>query len=295
MDNRRDAPPDDPHGPTNRARVRLPGIAPSADDANPSYAEWRWSATADGNDRLTTAEHTTLLGVWAHPDDEAYLSAALMHRVSTAGGRVVVATATLGEAGIDSMSPERAAAVRHQELRAALASVDVRDLRILGYPDGGCPDVDHREGVARVEALIRDVRPDVVVTFGPDGVTGHPDHVAVSRWTIEAWQRAGHGELLLATMTDAFRIEHESLHERLGLSMPLSVPDRELVLRVTPSLAERSRKRHALDAHRSQTAPFTELLGYAAFHDWWVDECFRAPTPADLQWATPALTTGRAT
>ena len=105
--------------------------------------------------------------------------------------------------------------------------------------------MDHREGVARVEALIRDVRPDVVVTFGPDGLTGHPDHVAVSRWTIEAWQRAGHGELLLATMTDAFRIEHESLHERLGLSMPLSVPDTEVVLRVTPSLAERSQTTRA--------------------------------------------------
>ena len=280
MYNRRDAPRDGPLG------SEVP--TPLAELARRVTGSHRPAS------RLTTAQPTTLLGVWAHPDDEAYLSAVLMHRVSTAGGQVVVATATLGEAGLDSLSPERAAAVRHQELRAAVASVDVSDLRILGYPDGGCADVDHREGVARVEALICDVRPDVVVTFGPDGLTGHPDHVAVSRWTIEAWQRAGLGELLLATMTDAFRTEHNALHERLGLSMPLSVPDSELVLRVTPSLAERSRKRLALDAHASQTAPFTELLGYSAFHDWWVDECFRAPTPADLQSATPAQTTGRA-
>jgi LmbE family N-acetylglucosaminyl deacetylase len=246
-------------------------------------------------DTMYDKSEITLLGVWAHPDDEAYLSATLMHRVSTAGGRVVVATATLGEAGVDSLPPEQVAPLRHQELRAALASVAVSDLRILGYRDGDCQDVDHEEGIARVEELIRDVRPDVIVTFGPDGITRHPDHSAVSRWTMAAWQRVGHGELLLATMTDSFLIEHGSLHERLGLSMLQSVPESELALRVTPSLGERSRKRDALDAHISQTAPLTELLGYSAFHDWWIDECFRVPTHADLQWATPAETAGRTT
>jgi LmbE family N-acetylglucosaminyl deacetylase len=242
------------------------------------------------DDMSETSENTTLLGVWAHPDDETYLSAAFMHRVRTAGGRVVVATATLGDAGIDSLPPDRAASVRHRELRAALAAVDVFDLRIFGYRDGHCQDVEHEEGVARVEALIREVEPDVIVTFGPDGVTGHPDHLAVSRWTMEAWQRVGHGELLLATMTDAFLVEHESLHGRLGLSMLQSVPERDLAMRVTPTRSERSRKRDALDAHVSQTAPFIELLGYSAFHDWWVDECFRVPTTADLQWAAPVET-----
>ena len=246
-------------------------------------------------DRFHTREHTTLLGVWAHPDDEAYLSAALMHRVRKAGGRVVVATATLGEAGLDSLSPDQVAVLRHQELQDALAVLDVRDLHIFGYPDGGCPDVDHGEGVERVEALIRDVRPDVIVTFGPDGITGHPDHAAVSRWTIEAWRRVGHGELLLATTTDAFRIEKDSVHEQLGVSIPQSMPDGDVALRVTPNLAERARKRDALDAHHSQTAPFAELLGYSAFHDWFVDECFRTPTPDDLEWAAHAETAGLAT
>ncbi len=246
-------------------------------------------------DRFHTREPTTLLGVWAHPDDEAYMSAVLMHRVRKAGGRVVVATATLGEAGLDSLSPEQVAMLRHQELQDALTALDVSDLRVFGYPDGGCPDVDAGEGVARVEALIRDVRPDVIVTFGPDGITGHPDHRAVSRWTIEAWQRVGHGELLLATTTDAFCMEKNSVHDQLGVSIPQSVPEAELALRVAPTLAERSRKREALDAHHSQTAPFVELLGYSQFHDWFVDECFRVPTSADLEWAEPAEAAGRAT
>ncbi len=240
---------------------------------------------------------TTVLGVWAHPDDEAYLSATLMHRVRAAGGRVVVVTATLGEAGLSSLAPEDAKALRYRELKNALSVVDVHEHHVLGHDDGGCADVAVAEGAGRIEELMREIRPDLIVTFGPDGITGHPDHVAVSRWTIAAWQRTGHGELLLATMTDEFRSEHEELHELLGVSMGSalqSVPDHDVALRVVPSDAERVRKRLVLDAHRSQTAPLAELVGDDAFHDWWVDECFRAPSLADLAWAAPAPATGAA-
>jgi LmbE family N-acetylglucosaminyl deacetylase len=245
--------------------------------------------------RLSPGEDTTVLGVWAHPDDEAYLSAALMHRVRAAGGRVVVVTATLGEAGLGSLDPEDAKAVRHRELKAALSAVDVHEHHVLGLADGGCSDVALSEGVARVEEFIREIRPDLIVTFGPDGITGHPDHVAVSMWTIAAWEQTGQGELLLATMTDEFRIENEQLHEALGVSMgpPLqSVSDDQVALLVVPNDEERARKRRALDAHRSQTAPIAELVGYDTFHDWWVDECFRAPSRADLAWAAAAPATG---
>jgi LmbE family N-acetylglucosaminyl deacetylase len=308
------------------------------DDDNPSYAEWHWSATQDGDDAVLEVgwrlhprtalrqwvlapyrarrlrrevpaslarlvaefergrtgtpaggDGTTVLGVWAHPDDEAYLSAALMHRVRAGGGRVVVATATLGEDGLTFLAPDEAKAVRLAELQAALAAVRVDEYHVLGYPDGGCRDVDGDEAVARIEDLIRRIEPDTIVTFGPDGITGHPDHRAVSRWTMSAWQRVGRGELLLATMTDDFRIGHHDLHERLGVSMGdemQSVPEGEVVLRVVPTDEERAAKRRALDAHRSQTAPLAELMGYEELHQWWVDECFRRPTAADLRWAT---------
>ncbi len=232
----------------------------------------------------------TVLGVWAHPDDEAFLSAALMHRVARAGGRVVVVTATLGEAGLPSMPPEHARALRRAELAAALAEVGVHEQRILEYPDGGCADVDEAEGAARIEAVIHEVRPDVIVTFGPDGITGHPDHQAVSRWATEAWRRTRQGRLLFATMTDRFLIEHARTHELVGLSLGpalRSVPESDVALRVHPRGEERARKRRALDAHRSQTAPLVDLLGYERFHGWFVDECFRSPTSAELV-PTPA-------
>ena len=128
----------------------------------------------------------TLLGVWAHPDDEAYLSAGLMHTFRQRGDRVVIVTATLGEHGTsdpESWPPRRLAARRQTELRNSLAALDVDELRLLGYEDGRCADQDGTDVVA---AHIADFEPDLIVTFGPDGLTGHPDHQAVGRWTTAA-------------------------------------------------------------------------------------------------------------
>ena len=108
-----------------------------------------------------------------------------MSRVTKAGGRVVMATATRGEGG-GSGDPHELAVLRERELRDAVSHVGVDDVRLLGYADGGCSSVDTEEGTGAIIALIEDVQPDVVVTFGPDGITGHPDHIAVSRWTTAA-------------------------------------------------------------------------------------------------------------
>src|SRR5262245_47334102 len=77
----------------------------------------------------TQSKSMTLLGVWAHPDDEAYLSAALMNRVVNSGGRVVLVTATRGELGGDTDDRQAFAAMRERELRNALAILGVTDVR----------------------------------------------------------------------------------------------------------------------------------------------------------------------
>ena len=137
--------------------------------------------------RSNHVSRRTLLGVWAHPDDEAYTSAGLMAEFRRRGDRVVVVTATLGERGTSDPTtwpPARLAALRHAELRNSLATLDVDELHVLGYEDGGC---DRRDGTAAIAGVIADIEPDLIVTFGPDGMTGHPDHRAISRWTTEAW------------------------------------------------------------------------------------------------------------
>ena len=76
-----------------------------------------------------------------------------------------------------------------------MAGLCVRDVRFLGYSDGQCADADAEQAIESITVLIEDVRPDVIVTFGPDGVTGHPDHIAVRMWTTAAAAALGHERL----------------------------------------------------------------------------------------------------
>jgi LmbE family N-acetylglucosaminyl deacetylase len=143
----------------------------------------------------TTGEIGDVVGVWAHPDDEAYLSAGLMAQAVAAGRRCVCVTATKGEAGFrddDPRSVEERSRVREAELATCLDILGVTEHRWLGYADGRCAEVDDDEGATRLAAVIDEVRPDTVLTFGPDGGTGHTDHIAACRWTTAAVDRAAH-------------------------------------------------------------------------------------------------------
>src|SRR5581483_8023969 len=71
-------------------------------------------------------------------------------------------------------------------LRAAARELGVRDVTILGYPDGALDGVAPAEAIGRIAAHIRRIRPHVVITFGPDGAYGHPDHIAISQMTTAA-------------------------------------------------------------------------------------------------------------
>ncbi|MBK5331799.1 MAG: PIG-L family deacetylase [Ilumatobacteraceae bacterium] len=242
-----------------------------------------------GND--FPARPMTMLGVWAHPDDESYLSAVLMSRVVKVGGRVVLASATRGEAG-GSGDPEALAEIRERELRAAMSCLCVRDVRFLGYADGQCADADAEQAICSIIALIKDVDPDIIVTFGPDGMTGHPDHIAVSGWVTAAAAAVGHEGLIYATMTDDFAQRNDALHSRLGVWMsgdePSTIPHQDLTLYVVPTPRERELKNRALRAHTSQVSTLVDLIGAESFENWWVDEYFRRPT-VDEWFAVPSL------
>lgn len=229
----------------------------------------------------------TVLGIWAHPDDEAYLSAGLMARTIRSGGRVVCRHATRGERGTDDPGrwpPELLGPHRVGELAASLLALGVVEHAFLGYRDGECAEVPLREVVPSLAALMAQVRPDVVVTFGPDGITGHPDHVAISRWVTAAWQQAGYGQLRYAVSTDSFLRRFASVHERLGMVTDGMVghPDEQVALAVRLDGAELDVKRAALAAHASQTDALAAAMGEPTYRAWYAAETFRAPTPADL-------------
>ena len=247
-----------------------------ADRAEPSLA------------RLTAGRPVRLLGIWAHPDDEAYLSAGLMRRVIASGGTATCLTATYGEAGVppdDPRPPAAVATLREAELRHALDVAGADLVPILGHPDGGCAEVPHEHGVAQARAALEAVRPHVVVTFGPDGITGHPDHRAVQRWVTDAWQQVGRGTLLYATMSDDFLARNRALHDRVGVfgdHEPVSVPAVDVALRIELDDCELDRKRRVLAAHASQTEGLAAAMGEDTYRTWWVDEDFRRPTDDEI-------------
>jgi LmbE family N-acetylglucosaminyl deacetylase len=229
----------------------------------------------------------TIFGVWAHPDDETYLSAGLMARAVRAGDRVVLVTATRGELG--SPDEERwpsgapLAAVRTAEMESALAHLGITEHHWLDYPDGSCADVDQDEAVRRVAALMADVQPDTVLTFGPDGMTGHTDHQAACRWATEAFAKVGKPGATLgyATHTPDWARRFEPALERVGAFMDHTrtpvTPVEELLHLVELDGELLATKRRAILSMTSQVEPLVAALGDEWFDAGMVEEAFRAP------------------
>jgi LmbE family N-acetylglucosaminyl deacetylase len=137
-----------------------------------------------------------IMGVFAHPDDEVFCAGGTLARWTEAGAVAMIVSATRGEAGqiqdAHIATRHTLGAVREQELRTACAELGVRRIECLDYHDGALAEVDPARLAAEVAAYIRDFQPDVVVTFGPDGGSGHPDHIAISFATTLACQRIAH-------------------------------------------------------------------------------------------------------
>jgi len=126
----------------------------------------------------------SLLGVFAHPDDESLACGGLLAWCAELGARVSIVCATRGEMGRGVGSD--LAVVRTTELEAAARTLGVSDAVVLDYEDGMLPWAEP----ARLEADVRDAiirfRPDVVITFGEDGLYWHPDHIAIHERTTTA-------------------------------------------------------------------------------------------------------------
>ncbi|MGH7158279.1 MAG: PIG-L deacetylase family protein [Candidatus Saccharimonadales bacterium] len=134
-----------------------------------------------------------VLAVWAHPDDETFVAGGLLAAAVQNGQRVVCVTATRGEKGQtpdESRWPSaRIGDIRAKELAAALQLLGITEHHWLGYRDGHCATADHAAAAEKIAKLINTVRPKSIVTFGSDGLTGHPDHQTVSKWVDTAVRR----------------------------------------------------------------------------------------------------------
>jgi mycothiol conjugate amidase Mca len=239
----------------------------------------------------------TLMAVHAHPDDEAIGTGGILARAAAEGIQTVLVTCTGGEVGEiapdTGVSLEQLAEVRERELREACRLLGVTHLELLGYRDSGMAgtaDNDHPNAFARADlgeataklvALVRTYRPDVLVTYNENGFYGHPDHINAHRITVGAFDLAadaghdsGNGDepwapsklYYTAVSRSAMQRFGERLRE-LGIGGPggdaaespgpepeWGTPD-ELITTVVDVSAHVEQKRRALFAHATQMGP----------------------------------------
>lgn len=136
-----------------------------------------------------------LLAVLAHPDDESLGVGGTLAKYAAEGVDVYLLTATRGQGGryrgyrpedSEHPGPVALASIREAELRAAASALGVREVCLLDYCDQQLDRANTREAVAAIARYVRQIQPQVIVTFGPDGAYGHPDHIAISQLTTAA-------------------------------------------------------------------------------------------------------------
>ena len=224
---------------------------------------------------------TTLFLVHAHPDDEAISTGGVMMKAKADGHRVVLVTATRGEVGeIYNMDPEtsrpRLGEIRTEELTRAAEILGVDRFEFLDYRDSGMVDTaDNKdpksfhqarldEAAGKLAMLLREERPDVVITYGEDGVYGHPDHIKahfVTNAALDLLERDGWAPKKLyytaipRSMMEAFMSQMPEEAARQNTNMRITGTPDELVTTRIDVRDYLDRKRKAFAAHVSQNDP----------------------------------------
>jgi len=129
--------------------------------------------------------------VLAHPDDESLGTGGTLAKYAAEGVETYLVTATRGEHGRFGGNGERpgdavVGETRETELRAAARELGVREVIVLGYPDGGLDAVTPAIAQEAIAEQLRRIKPQVVITFGPEGAYGHVDHIAISQFATAA-------------------------------------------------------------------------------------------------------------
>lgn len=162
-----------------------------------------------------TSRPLTLMAVHAHPDDEATGTGGVLAKAAAEGIRTVLVTCTDGRCGDgpggvkpgqEGHDPQAVVAMRAGELERSAAGLKISDLELLGYGDSGMMGWDANtapgafwgtpvdEAGARLAELMRQYRPDVVITYDENGFYGHPDHIQANRITTAALDLLGPDE-----------------------------------------------------------------------------------------------------
>lgn len=231
-----------------------------------------------------------LLAVFPHPDDETMGLGSTLARYSLEGVETYLVCATHGERGwFDSEGPdpgwEGVARIREGELQCAAENLGIKEVALLDYIDGDVDQANPEEIIGKIVAQIRRIKPQVVVSFGPDGNYGHPDHIALSQFTTAALVCAADESYAGGTlhrvskfyyMVDSVAVVDVANEAFGGFNMEVDGVIRHHVgwrdWQVTTRLDNRKymdKVQKAIQCHKSQ------LPGYGPVPEWSLDELSR--------------------
>jgi LmbE family N-acetylglucosaminyl deacetylase len=209
-----------------------------------------------------------ILGVWAHPDDEAFSMAGLMSYARRNGQRVTIVCATkgeLGETANENRWPKSSlSSIRQQELLKSLEVSGVQNVKFLGYKDGFLDQEDEILAANKLREIIAEEKPDTVVSFHEDGVTGHEDHKTIHKWTKKALEGSEKIKFLCV-------VECQESYEKYGykndekFNIYFNTESPKLICKVDADYCieldatAKADKEMALRAHASQTNQMFEI------------------------------------
>lgn len=220
-----------------------------------------------------------ILLLLAHPDDETFGPAGTIAKYADEGADVHLATATRGEAGMLGDPPvtdrSHLGEVRASELSAAAEILGIRTVSFLGFLDGHLADTPRERIVEQAVLRIRMTRPQVLISFGPEGISRHPDHMVMCSVAFEAFdaasdpgrfsrQLAGDLSPWAPAKLYQFEIAQEILDE---WGVPLAGVPRERLTTVVDTSRYVDRKIRAFYAHRTQEKDYTRILSREGFRE----------------------------
>ena len=195
---------------------------------------------------MTKLKKERMLVILAHPDDESFAVGGTLAKYVHQGIQVVLLTATRGEAGIPGTEPMVAGEIREKELLQAAKHLGI-EVHFLDYQDGKLSKANPRDLLEHIVCWIDTVQPQVVLTFGPDGVSGHPDHVTISNTVTQAVEQYFPKVCLL------YIVPSEATVLGCGVSASSANPDEPLVsVDISDYKIEKIR---AIQSHVSQNPP----------------------------------------
>jgi len=137
-----------------------------------------------------------ILVILAHPDDESFAVGGTLAKYAHQGAQIILLCATRGEAGIAGVEPKKAGDIRERELRIAAQHLGI-EVYFMGYPDGGLANTEPGMLLETITCWIGMVQPQLIITFGPEGGSGHPDHLIISKVVTQAYDQCCQKGLLL--------------------------------------------------------------------------------------------------